>query len=143
MRRWKLSPMDLESITRWEEYSRAKDDMMILTDADPAPWYVVESDDKRRARINMIDHLLSTVPYTTIPPPPLQLPHRPPTTGYRRPPKDTQTYVPDHAADVEKAAKVFVTNELEPVQAVFSEINDVLGEEVIRFREYSLEASAV
>ena len=105
MRRWKLSPMDLESITMWEEYSRAKDDMMIMTDADPAPWYVIESDDKRRARINTIDHLLSTIPYTTIPPPPLELPERPPTTGYRRPPKDTQTYVPDHAADVVKAAQ--------------------------------------
>lgn len=105
MRRWKLSPMDLESVTKWEEYSRAKDDMMILTDAEPAPWYVVESDDKRRARVNMIDHLLSTVPYTTIPPPPLDLPERPPTTGYRRPPKDTQTYVPDHAADVVRAAQ--------------------------------------
>ena len=97
MRRWKLSPMDLESITRWEEYSRAKDDMMIQTDAEPAPWYVVESDDKRKARINMIAHLLSTVPYKSMPPPPLDLPDRPPTTGYRRPPKDTQRYVPDHA----------------------------------------------
>jgi polyphosphate kinase 2 len=105
MRRWKLSPMDLESITMWEEYSRAKDDMMIMTDADPAPWYVIESDDKRRARINTIAHLLSTIPYTTIPPPPLELPKRPPTTGYRRPPKDTQQYVPDHAADVVKATE--------------------------------------
>jgi polyphosphate kinase 2 len=105
MRRWKLSPMDLESITMWEEYSRAKDDMMIMTDADPAPWYVIESDDKRRARINTIAHLLSTIPYTTIPPPQLELPKRPPTTGYRRPPKDTQQYVPDHAADVMKAAE--------------------------------------
>jgi polyphosphate kinase len=106
MRRWKLSPMDLESITRWEDYSRAKDDMLIHTDVDPNPWYVVESDDKRSGRINCIDHLLSTVPYTTVPPPQLGLPARPPTTGYRRPPKDTQHYVPDHAADVERVGKV-------------------------------------
>ena len=63
MRRWKLSPMDLESITRWEAYSRAKDEMFVHTDIPEAPWYVVESDDKRRARLNMIAHLLSTVPY--------------------------------------------------------------------------------
>ena len=63
MRRWKLSPMDLESITRWEDYSRAKDEMFVHTDIPEAPWYVVESDDKRRARINMIAHLLSTIPY--------------------------------------------------------------------------------
>ena len=103
MRRWKLSPMDLESITRWEDYSRAKDDMMIHTDTDMAPWYVVESDDKRAARINCISHLLGTISYTTTPPPPLELPQRPPTTGYRRPPKDTQRYVPNHAAEVEQA----------------------------------------
>ena len=103
MRRWKLSPMDLESITRWEDYSRAKDDMMIHTDTDMAPWYVVESDDKRAARINCINHLLGTISYTTTPPPPLELPQRPPTTGYRRPPKDTQRYVPYHAAEVEQA----------------------------------------
>ena len=104
MRRWKLSPMDLQSITRWEDYSRAKDDMFVHTDVAPNPWYVVESDDKRRARINCIDHLLSTIPYTAVPPPTLDLPDRPPTTGYLRPPKDTQAYVPDHAADVELAA---------------------------------------
>lgn len=101
MRRWKLSPMDLESITKWEDYSRAKDDMFIHTDVEPAPWYVVESDDKRRARINCIDHLLSTIPYTAVAGHPLDLPQRPKSTGYQRPPKDTQTYVPDHAAEVE------------------------------------------
>lgn len=103
MRRWKLSPMDLESITRWEDYSRAKDDMLIHTDLDSAPWYVVESDDKRAARINMIAHLLSTIPYDTVAPPKLKLPKRPPSSGYRRPPKDTQRYVPNHAEDVENA----------------------------------------
>ncbi|MFI2076850.1 MULTISPECIES: polyphosphate kinase 2 [Streptomyces] len=97
-RRWKLSAMDLESITRWEAYSRAKDEMFTHTDLPEAPWYVVESDDKRAARINMIAHLLSTVPYHDVPEPTLELPPRPPSTGYRRPPRDRQTQVPDHAA---------------------------------------------
>ncbi|MFE4539089.1 polyphosphate kinase 2 [Streptomyces scopuliridis] len=98
VRRWKLSPMDLESITRWEAYSRAKDEMFVHTDLAESPWYVVESDDKRRARLNMIAHLLSTVPYGTVSVPALELPLRPPSTGYERPPKDLQSYVPDHAA---------------------------------------------
>jgi polyphosphate kinase 2 len=104
MRRWKLSPMDLESITRWEDYSRAKDDMFVHTDTLTAPWNVVESDDKRRARLNAIHHLLSTIPYTYVDKPRLDLPNRPPTTGYIRPPRDTQTFVPDHAHDIEVAA---------------------------------------
>ncbi len=104
MRRWKLSPMDLESITRWEDYSRAKDDMLVHTDTSSAPWYVVESDDKRRARINAIHHLLSTIPYTHVERAPLELPKRPATTGYQRPPRDTQTFVPDHAQDLERVA---------------------------------------
>lgn len=104
MRRWKLSPMDLESVTRWEDYSRAKDDMFIHTDVSPAPWFVVDSTDKRRARVNTISHLLSTIPYTYIEPPSLDFPKRPPSKGYERPPKDTQTYVPDHSRDVELAA---------------------------------------
>src|SRR5580693_10009366 len=77
MRRWKLSPMDLESVTRWEDYSRAKDEMLLHTDIPEAPWYVVESDDKRRARINMIAHLLSTIPYHDVRRPLLKLPHQP------------------------------------------------------------------
>ena len=97
MRRWKLSPMDLESISRWEDYSRAKDEMFVHTDLPEAPWYVVEGDDKRRARINIIAHLLSTIPYTSVPKPPLALPERPPSSGYRRTPREMQTYVPDHA----------------------------------------------
>ncbi|MER6093105.1 polyphosphate kinase 2 [Streptomyces bluensis] len=97
-KRWKLSPMDLESISRWEAYSRAKDEMMVHTDIAEAPWYVVESDDKRRARLNMIAHLLSTVPYHEVPPTVLDLPARPPSTGYERTPRDLQTYVPDHTA---------------------------------------------
>ncbi|MFF0447707.1 polyphosphate kinase 2 [Streptomyces sp. NPDC004609] len=97
-RRWKLSPMDLQSITRWEAYSRAKDEMLVHTDIAEAPWYVVESDNKRRARLNMIAHLLGSVPYYEVPPPVIEFPERPPSTGYVRPPKDLQTYVPDHAA---------------------------------------------
>jgi polyphosphate kinase len=98
MRRWKLSPMDLESISRWEDYSRAKDEMFVHTDIPEAPWYVVESEDKRRARLNMIAHLLSTMPYYDVERIPLELPKPPPSKGYERPSKGTQTYVPDHAA---------------------------------------------
>src|SRR3982750_3886203 len=98
MRRWKLSPMDLESISRWEEYSRAKDEMFLHTDIPEAPWYVVEAEDKRRARVNMIAHLLSTVPYVEVQRPPLRLPPRPAPTGYRRIPREMQTLVPDHVA---------------------------------------------
>jgi polyphosphate kinase 2 len=104
MRRWKLSALDLESISRWEDYSRAKDDMFVHTDTPQAPWYVVESEDKRRARINAIAHLLSTIPYTHVARAPIELPARPATTGYQRPPRDVQTYVPDHAHDLELAA---------------------------------------
>ena len=100
LRQWKLSPMDLASITRWEDYSRAKDDMFMMTDIPEAPWYVVESDDKRRARINMIAHLLSTVPYHKVKAPSLALPHRPPSSGYVRTPREMQTYVLDHAASL-------------------------------------------
>ncbi len=98
MRGWKLSPIDLQSLSRWEDYSRAKDEMMVHTDIPEAPWYVVESDDKRRARINMIAHLLSTIDYQEVTRVPLKLPKRPASTGYERPPRDTHTYVPDHAA---------------------------------------------
>jgi polyphosphate kinase 2 len=102
MRRWKLSPMDTESITRWEDYSRAKDTMFIHTDTPRSPWYVVDSDDKRRARINMIAHLLSTLSYHDVTKPPVSLPPRPGPTGYQRPPRDLQTYVTDHAALLER-----------------------------------------
>ncbi|MBA6440519.1 polyphosphate kinase 2 [Streptomyces sp. GMR22] len=99
-RRWKISAMDLESITRWEAYSRAKDEMFAYTDMPEAPWYDVESDDKRAARINMIAHLLSTVPYGDVRLPELRLPPRPTSTGYQRPPKHLQNFVPDHAASL-------------------------------------------
>ncbi|GAA4937378.1 polyphosphate kinase 2 [Nonomuraea thailandensis] len=99
MRRWKLSPMDLESITRWEEYSRAKDEMMVHTHIPEAPWYEVEGEDKRRARINMISHLLSTIPYGEVERAPLKIPARPAPTGYRRPPR-VETPVPDVTGDL-------------------------------------------
>ncbi len=100
MRQWKLSPMDLESITRWEDYSRAKDEMFVHTDIPEAPWYVVDSADKRRARLNMIAHLLSTVAYHDVQRLPLRLPPRPTSTGYVRAPRESQTFVPDHVASV-------------------------------------------
>jgi len=96
MRQWKLSPMDLESITRWEEYSRAKDEMLVHTDIPESPWYVVEAEDKRRARLNMIHHLLSSIPYYAATRPPMELPTRPPGQGYQRPPRELSTYVPDY-----------------------------------------------
>jgi polyphosphate kinase 2 len=103
VRRWKLSSMDLESITRWEDYSRAKDEMFVHTDIPEAPWYVVESEDKRSGRINMIAHLLSTIPYYEVQRPPLALPPRPAPKGYERPPRDVHIQVPDHAGGLLKA----------------------------------------
>jgi polyphosphate kinase 2 len=100
MRQWKLSPMDLESIARWEDYSRAKDEMMVHTDIPEAPWFVVESDVKKRARLNMMAHLLSTIPYVDVPAPTLELPPRPESTGYERPPREHTTYVPDHCSSL-------------------------------------------
>jgi polyphosphate kinase 2 len=98
LRSWKLSPMDPESIIHWEDYSRAKDQMMVHTDIPEAPWYVVESDDKRRARLNMIAHLLSTLDYHDVAHPATKLPKRPKPSGYVRPPRTEQHYVPEHAA---------------------------------------------
>lgn len=100
MRQWKLSPMDMESITRWEDYSRAKDEMFVHTDIPESPWYVVEADDKRRARLNMISHLLSTLPYFEVTRTPLVLPTRPAAASYKRPPRELQQYVPDYAQSV-------------------------------------------
>ena len=102
LRQWKLSPMDLESITKWEDYSRAKDEMFVHTDIPSAPWYTVESEDKKRSRINVISHLLSTIPYEHIKPDLPEIPERPETTDYERPPRDEFRYVPDVAAKLEK-----------------------------------------
>jgi hypothetical protein len=85
-------------MTRWEDYSKAKDEMFVHTDIEEAPWYVVDSTNKRRARLNMISHLLSTVAYHAVQPPPLTLPPRPKPTGYVRAPRESQTFVPDHVA---------------------------------------------
>ena len=99
VRRWKLSPMDVESINRWEDYSRAKDAMMVYTDTPTSPWFVVESDIKKHARLNMIAHLLSSIPYAEVPSPDVELPRRlTETSDYQRPPREQYTYVPDHAS---------------------------------------------
>ncbi len=94
-KRWKLSPMDLQSRSRWVEYSIAKDQMFRHTDIKQAPWYVVSGDDKKRARLNVIHHLLSLIPYEDLTPEPIVLPPREPDRGYVRPPMDEQTFVPD------------------------------------------------
>ncbi len=101
MRRWKLSPMDLESVTRWEQYSRAKDEMFAATDIPESPWHVVDAEDKRSARINMIAHLLSTIPYRKVKQPKLKLPARPASTGYVRAPRGPDQAIPDHASTLQ------------------------------------------
>ncbi len=94
-KRWKLSPMDVEARRRWVDFSKAKDRMFQHTDIPEAPWYVVEADDKKRARLNTITHLLGLVPYEDRTPPPVDLPERPPDDEtYVRPPRETQTFVP-------------------------------------------------
>ena len=100
MRRWKLSPTDLESITRWEDYSRAKDAMFEATDSKHAPWWTIESDDKRASRLNAMAHLLEQVPYESTDPEPVKIPKRPKADNYERPPVDDQRFVPDHAAQI-------------------------------------------
>ena len=94
-KRWKLSPMDLESRARWSEYSMAKDDMFVYTDIKQAPWYVVDGDVKKRARLNVISHLLSLFEYKDLSPDPIKLPPRPPEIGYVRPPVSDQTFIPE------------------------------------------------
>jgi polyphosphate kinase 2 len=97
MRRWKLSETDLYSRTKWVDYSRAKDEMFVHTDIAEAPWHVVEADDKRRARLNCIVHLLSQIPYQEKALPEIKIPDRQSDEGYVRPPLEMYTYVPDHA----------------------------------------------
>lgn len=94
-KRWKLSPMDLEARVRWVDYSKVKDDMFRHTDIKQAPWYVVDADDKRRARLNCIAHLLDLIPHEDLQPPKLELPPRQKDDGYVRPPLEDQTFVPD------------------------------------------------
>jgi polyphosphate kinase 2 len=94
-KRWKLSPMDMESRNRWVEYSMAKDEMFKHTDIKQAPWHVVNADSKKRARLNCISHLLSLFPYTDLTPPPIKLPPRQKEQGYVRPPLSDQAFVPE------------------------------------------------
>ena len=94
-KRWKLSPMDLESRRRWVDYSKAKDEMFMYTDIKQAPWYVVNADDKNCARLNAIRHLLSMIPYKDLTPEPIKLPKRDTSTAYVRPPITDQTFVPE------------------------------------------------
>ena len=98
-KRWKLSPMDIESRARWVEYSKAKDQMFAHTDIKQAPWYVVKSDNKKKARLNCIAHLLSLIPYEDLTPEPIKLPERVEGVGYVRPPMSDQTFVPDLYSD--------------------------------------------
>lgn len=97
MRRWKLSDTDLFSITRWEDYSRAKDDMFAATDRSYAPWWTIESDDKRAARLNSIKHLLDQIPYEPREPEKVTIPERPVAAAYDRPSRDRTNFVTDHA----------------------------------------------
>jgi polyphosphate kinase 2 len=94
-RRWKISQMDLQSRAKWVEYSKAKDAMFVYTNIEEAPWWVVEADDKRRARLNCIRHLLSMIPYEDLTPEQIVLPKRQEDTGYVRPPKTGQRFVPE------------------------------------------------
>ena len=94
-RRWKLSPMDMQSRLRWVEYSIAKDEMFKYTDIKQAPWWVVNSDDKKRARLNCMSHLLTQVPFQDLTPEPIALPPRQSDIGYVRPPITDQTFVPE------------------------------------------------
>ena len=95
VKRWKISPMDLESRKRWVEYSKAKDAMFAHTDIKQAPWYVVNADDKKRARLNCISHLLSLIPYEDIEPEKIKLPPKQKNIGYVRPPVTDQSIIPE------------------------------------------------
>jgi polyphosphate kinase 2 (PPK2 family) len=95
LKRWKLSPMDVEARNRWVDYSRAKDEMLEYTDTPESPWYVVNADDKRRARLNCISHLLSLVPYEDRLREKIELPPRAPREEYLRPPIGNQNWVPE------------------------------------------------
>ncbi len=105
-KRWKLSPMDLNSRARWEEYSKAKDEMFSHTDIKQAPWYVVNADNKRCARLNCIRHLLSTIEYKDLTPEPIKLPPRQEEERYIRPPITDQTFVPEFYIPEENAGDV-------------------------------------
>jgi polyphosphate kinase 2 len=94
IKRWKLSPLDIESRNHWVDYSKAKDEMLAHTDREKTPWYVVDADDKRRARLNCISHLLQQIPYRDVRPVEIEVPPRQADTGYKRPKKSSQRFVP-------------------------------------------------
>jgi len=94
-KRWKFSGMDVVSRMKWTEYSKAKDEMFSYTDTKQSPWYVVDSDDKKRAQLNFISHLLTVIPYDDIVPEKIELEPRPAATGYVRPPMNEQTIIPN------------------------------------------------
>jgi len=94
-RRWKISPMDMAARTKWVEYSKAKDEMFSYTDTKQSPWFVVEADDKRRARLNCISHLLSMITYKNVPREKIILPPLEKDKSYVRPPMSEQTFVPE------------------------------------------------
>ena len=93
IKRWKLSPMDIESRKHWVEYSQAKDEMLAHTDGKRTPWYVVNADNKKRARLNCIAHLLTQIPYDDVRPVEIEVPPRQVDTGYKRPRKSNQRFV--------------------------------------------------
>lgn len=95
IKRWKLSPMDIESRKHWVEYSKAKDEMLKHTDRKRTPWFIVNADNKKRARLNCIAHLLRQIPYKDLTPIEMDLPPRQPDTGYKRPKKSGQHWVPE------------------------------------------------
>jgi polyphosphate kinase 2 len=95
IKRWKLSPMDIESRKRWVDYSKAKDEMLAHTDGEKTPWYVVDADNKKRARLNCIAHLLQRIPYQDVKPIEIEVPRRQSDTGYKRPKKSSQRFVPE------------------------------------------------
>ncbi len=104
LRRWKLSPMDIEAVNRWDDYTRARDEMMAHTDVAESPWYVVESEIKKHARLNMMAHLLSTIPYREVACRQVDLPEQPVVTGdYQRPDRENYRCVQDYAATLGEA----------------------------------------
>jgi polyphosphate kinase 2 (PPK2 family) len=95
LKQWKLSPMDLESRVHWEDYTKAKEEMLVRTHSADAPWWVVDAVDKKRARLNCIAHLLAQIPYGDSPKPVIELPARVRHADYRRSEVPDEMYVPD------------------------------------------------
>lgn len=98
-KRWKLSDMDLKSREKWVEYSKAKDEMLAYTDTKLSPWFVVDADSKKKARLNTIRHILEKIPFEDLTPEPIKLPKRKHSMGYVRPPMQEQTFVKDYYSE--------------------------------------------